>query len=878
MVRVWNESPEYPDQGSKLFKDPNAVKNFKKLNIVRPEPRTPAGYFFKDFLGAPFKLIGGTLNNTRRGFKTFGWKLHSDLGIKAKDLNWVIYSDLGTDLYGHYYKEATLHKAYHDPKVYEERLKPPLEEFLRKMPDKDPTGQDLSPKDKFYLYNLTEDIHRQIGSHKKIDRISKQASNLTEFLKSKSIADMKEIQDELVEFAESINVSYFGRQEDETQVMNQALRIMGEEFKDLKNEDYKKALKLMAKYLENTHTYEKRNENTLKKYAILSKNLVLENPSLSTDQLFESYKKEEGMNDIKVFHTNAPENVYNSGIIFSTTGHEGSFTNRITKKRDTVKMPNYELRNEKFQISGHHIVKTGQPSYVVYLAQNNSNTETKIDIETAGIATNSESSFARGKYRGVHDNLTKGEKTIGPGDGAGLEVLSGKIDSRVKKNITVPKDNNPSDKKGSLKLITAARTNGNEAVNLNINGEIKGSTKLIGAVVTQAELNAHNGSFEAAVQAQLDSKKFVNRRHYQKYEKNEVGRATGLYVGSEYNINDNIVIGDSTKKGDVLAESEIAISELNSDRNQNGEAVTYEEGGETKYADLASYGYSSNRHQNFGNYGTRYKLNYNVSDFRSGGDADKNFKIKFSSFAGGGRSDQAAFRGTINVYLKDKNGNRIKDSQGKDIKHSKHVSIGFGQEVDLLPSLKFGPEVASIEVDMVNTGDSTPPYKVKIVENGSPKTTKSPTSDLKHEFVQGDTTEISNFIDNFKRDSDGPTPGTSEVANTAIDLFLQNSNTKKLSIVGKDSNGVRRAGTDKLNVLSVRIQNNETQKKTVADVIYLANSEFEKAVVVIPKEKVYGKFQYKVTKDQPGFLVSNDGQYIPFSSLSDDLLSKIATP
>ena len=186
--------------------------------------------------------------------------------------------------------------------------------------------------------------------------------------------------------------------------------------------------------------------------------------------------------------------------------------------------------------------------------------------------------------------------------------------------------------------------------------------------------------------------------------------------------------------------------------------------------------------------------------------------------------------------------------------------------------------MASIEVDMVNTGDSTPPYKVKIVENGSPKTTKSPTSDLKHEFVQGDTTEISNFIDNFKRDSDGPTPGTSEVANTAIDLFLQNSNTKKLSIVGKDSNGVRRAGTDKLNVLSVRIQNNETQKKTVADVIYLANSEFEKAVVVIPKEKVNGKFQYKVTKDQPGFLVSNDGQYIPFSSLSDDLLSKIATP
>ena len=148
----------------------------------------------------------------------------------------------------------------------------------------------------------------------------------------------------------------------------------------------------------------------------------------------------------------------------------------------------------------------------------------------------------------------------------------------------------------------------------------------------------------------------------------------------------------------------------------------------------------------------------------------------------------------------------------------------------------------------------------------------------KQEQVQGGPKEVVSFIDNFNRDPDSPPPETSEVANTATELFLTNTNTNKLSIVGKDSNGVRRAGTDKLNVLSVRIQNNETQKKTVADIIYLANSEFEKAVVVIPKEKVNDNFQYNVTKDQPGFLISNDGQYIPFNNLSDDLLGKITTP
>lgn len=168
MVRVWNESPEYPNQGSKLFKDPNAIKNFKKLNIVRPEPRTPAGYFFKDILGSPFKLISGTFDNIRRGAKTFGWKLHSDLGVDAKDLNWVIYSDLGTDLYDHYYKKIILHNAYHDPHVYETKLKPPLEDFLNKMPDQDSTGKELTPKEKFYLYNLTEDIFSHIGRSKKL--------------------------------------------------------------------------------------------------------------------------------------------------------------------------------------------------------------------------------------------------------------------------------------------------------------------------------------------------------------------------------------------------------------------------------------------------------------------------------------------------------------------------------------------------------------------------------------------------------------------------------------------------------------------------------------------------------------------------------------
>ena len=168
------------------------------------------------------------------------------------------------------------------------------------------------------------------------------------------------------------------------------------------------------------------------------------------------------------------------------------------------------------------------------------------------------------------------------------------------------------------------------------------------------------------------------------------------------------------------------------------------------------------------------------------------------------------------------------------------------------------------------TGDNTPVGVTNFVPNIG--------GGDKQEQVQGGPKEVVSFIDNFNRDPDSPPPETSEVANTATELFLTNTNTNKLSIVGKDSNGVRIAGADKLSVLSVRIQNNETQKKTVADIIYLANSEFEKAVVVIPKEKVNDNFQYNVTKDQPGFLISNDGQYIPFNNLSDDLLGKITTP
>jgi len=726
IIKIHDELPPLsdgspnPDRG-KFFvfkKDPDnftTATRFDTLNAVRSGQTVssqttkflPNGQKINTGAERPtekniLKRCFGLLNNIGRTFMTPEEKLFSDFGIKQEDL-------LRCMMY------IGLEKAYDDPRFYETQLRPSLEEFLGKIPDKDPTGNSLSAKEKFYLYNLTGDIHSQINGSKEADLLIKQACNLIKFIKSKSITDMQEIQYELVEFAKSINVSYLEPQDGETEMMNQALRTMGKEFKDLDNKHYKKALELMAKYLESSYRSEKNNPNILEKYAILSKNLVLKNPNLTTEELFESYKKEEGMNDVKVFHTNAPEKVYNSGIIFSTTGHEGYLTDLHTCQPVTVRMPKYELKDEDFQILGHHIVRTRQPSYLVYLArtQNNSNTdETQINIETAGISTNSESSFAEGGYRGVHDNLVYGEKTIGPGDRASLEVLSGERDSRVKKNIIVPKG-------GSLKLIAAARTNGNEAVNLNINGNIEGSIQLIGAVVTEAELYDYD-SFEEAVQAQLDSGKFVRRRAYQK-ENNEVGRATGLYVGSRYDIKGNIIIGDPNRNGNVLlAESEIAISALNNDRNQNGQAVTYEVDGQTKYVDLTNYGYSTNGHQNFGNYGVRYKLNYNVIDLCPGEDCNRNLKIIFSSSGTGGRIDQAAFRGTINVYLKDKNGKSID-------KHSKHVSIGFQQKVDLLPSLKFGPEVASIEVDMVNTGDSTPPYKIKIEEIGLVTPTKAKT-------------------------------------------------------------------------------------------------------------------------------------------------------
>ena len=138
----------------------------------------------------------------------------------------------------------------------------------------------------------------------------------------------------------------------------------------------------------------------------------------------------------------------------------------------------------------------------------------------------------------------------------------------------------------------------------------------------------------------------------------DVGRATGLYRGAEYSINHNAMIDDTTEKGDILAESFIAYSTIDSKESQNGKAVNTGTESNPRYADLDTY--SSNNYENFGNYNTRYKLNYKVSDFRIGADssnAQKDFKIKFSSHAKNGRKGQAAFRGTINIYLKDKDGN-----------------------------------------------------------------------------------------------------------------------------------------------------------------------------------------------------------------------------
>jgi hypothetical protein len=360
-------------------------------------------------------------------------------------------------------------------------------------------------------------------------------------------------------------------------------------------------------------------------------------------------------------------------------------------------MPDLDFaNNENFQISGHHIFRGFQEkTYLVYVAHNQSSDNANIKIKNGGIGLTSESRFSNTHQDAKVYDTSNRDFTVGPGDKAASAVLDGKTDSRILTNqgeINIPPN--------STKIITAIATNGHDGVTANINGHIiNGSVKMTAAVITASEIQRY-GSIENAVNHHLKQGNFLAEKHG-----GPVGRAHGIYEGSEYNINKNLFLTDQAaspdKEKNILAESIIASTKYYGEE-QSGKVL---QGRNGKEAILE--GYSSND-GNIGNYNTLYKLNYNIHKL---GSEEKEHKIKvnFASLAKGGRSDQAAFRGNIVLELK--------DTEGRIIQRIKRqVSIGFNEEVTAFNDIQIGSNVNSAEIKMVNTADSTPPYKISVLK------------------------------------------------------------------------------------------------------------------------------------------------------------------
>lgn len=220
------------------------------------------------------------------------------------------------------------------------------------------------------------------------------------------------------------------------------------------------------------------------------------------------------------------------------------------------------------------------------------------------------------------------------------------------------------------------------------------------AVITESEIQRY-GSIENAVQHHLDNGNFLAQKHHGK-----LGRAHGIYEGSEYGINKNLFLTDqaasSDKQENILAESIIASTKYYGEE-QSGKTLKDNNG---KEADLN--GYSTGENCNIGNYNTLYKLNYNIHKLNSD-EKEHKIKVNFASLAKGGRSDQAAFRGNIVLELKDTEGNIIQ-------RIKRQVSIGFNEEVTAFNDVQIGSNVNSAEIKMVNTADSTPPYKISVLK------------------------------------------------------------------------------------------------------------------------------------------------------------------
>lgn len=453
---------------------------------------------------------------------------------------------------------------------------------------------------------------------------------------------------------------------------------------------YKKALDIFIKQGPEKDS----TENYVPLLAQAITKLIEEYPSLSVEQISEKLytATDDGLNKSKVFHTNAPEAIYNrTGILLSSRGDKG----RSQMDNTAITMPDLNFANEDFQISGHHIFRGFQEkTYLVYVAHNQSSDNASIKIKNGGIGLTSESHFSNTHQDAKVYDTSDGNFTVGPGDKAANTVLDGKTDSRIRTDSKGEIDIPPN----STQIITAIATNGHDGVTANINGHINGSAKMTAAVITESEIQRY-GSIENAVNHHLEQGGFLAEKHG-----GPVGRAHGIYEGSEYDINKNLFLTDQAvsrdPKENILAESIIASTKYYGEE-QSGKVLKDNNGKEALLD-----GYSSND-GNIGNYNTVYKLNYNIPKLDSDEKKHK-IKVNFASLAEGGRSDQAAFRGNIVLELK---------AEGKIIQRIKRqVSIGFNEEVTAFNDIQIGSNVNSAEIKMVNTADSTPPYKISVLK------------------------------------------------------------------------------------------------------------------------------------------------------------------
>jgi hypothetical protein len=453
---------------------------------------------------------------------------------------------------------------------------------------------------------------------------------------------------------------------------------------------YKKALDILIQYgSENKVT-----GDDIQLLATGISGLVKEYPGLSVDEIIQKIQTApNGLNQTKVFHTNAPEAIYNhTGILLSSRGGTG----KSKINNDSIEMPELNFTNEDFQISGHHILNFQEKTYLVYVAHNDSPNDASIKIENGGIGLTSESLFSNNHqyaYAKVHDT-SNGDFTVGPGDKAASAVLDGKTDPRIRTDSQGEIDIPPN----SSKIITAIPTNGYDGVTANINGHIDGSVTMTAAVITESEIQRY-GSIENAVNHHLEQGNFLAEKHH-----GALGRAHGIYEGSKYDINKNLFLTDQAvspdPKENILAESIIASTKYYGEE-QSGKVITVD----GRKAHLEGY---SAKDGNIGNYNTIYELDFRTHHV----DPDKKeqkIKVDFASLAREGRSDQAAFRGNIVLELKDPKGNIIQ-------RIKRQVSIGFNEEVTAFDDVVVGPNVSSVGIKMINTADSTPPYEISVLK------------------------------------------------------------------------------------------------------------------------------------------------------------------